>query len=478
MRTLRDSDSDDANHRERQDNNAPPRLSIDRDGDREADRPSRVRPTSRPDAEAGNQQPPEEGRPWGPDNIRGVFPWKYITGESRAWIRYVEGSYGSSYRWCRPRPPTNEPHCRAMSASSTFKKGIFYDRAGPPLRPAYLGHSPGSTVTLPGNPEWFVLPFFCTPGRSFSDFIEPYTPFDPRFIMSRPRDDLNQDQLRLHYRNASLATMVYLCGQVRLGDKQCQRCQQRRITTNMPGEAIPVCATAGRYFHGVCANCLAKGGTLSEMLERCSVSSGLSFQDYDQLSRGRGDPGWVGRSPFIGDNATDLAFARNLLWRKALPSVPRSSPGTATASGQNSTAEGNRDNVIAGSSTTAEVGGPMAPFRRPSGAGGRSLDNAVASSSTTAEANSSTAAPRRLSGARDGNRSTATTGSPAMGTSRSQITGTAASENTAVARTPGTAVGRSQNAGMARTSATAGSPSIITPGKRSTVIPRRPSETR
>lgn len=133
--TITPADSDDANHRERQDNNAPPRLSIDRDGDREADRPSRVRPTSRPDAEAGNQQPPEEGRPWGPDNIRGVFPWKYITGESRAWIRYVEGSYVC--------PPLNDP---------SRMLGAYRESRAPATDGAGRGPLPTSLTAAPCPP--------------------------------------------------------------------------------------------------------------------------------------------------------------------------------------------------------------------------------------------------------------------------------------------------------------------------------------
>ncbi|EAQ91248.1 predicted protein [Chaetomium globosum CBS 148.51] len=290
---------------------------------------------------------------WGPGNILGVFPWEHITGESRAWIRYVEARYGSNFRWCRPRVTNgSDSHWEAMAASSKFEKGIFYDLAGPPLRPTYLTRSPNPTVIMNRDPEWFVLPFFCSPDRSFSDYIEPFAAFDPRPMISK-RPDLNPQQRDANMRNASTATMVYLYGQVRLGNKQCQRCRRRRITTNIPAEAIPVCATAGRYYHGICANCLALGGTIDDALRRCDVSNRLSDQEYDQLTRGLGDPGWVGRSPFIGDNATDLAFARNLLWWKV------------TARCQNPTLGRKRDKASAGSSNTTKVGDPVAASGKP-----------------------------------------------------------------------------------------------------------------
>lgn len=423
-RTLgRESDSDDTDHRGRPDINSPPRSPINRG--REPGPPAvRARPPNHRDAEAEHQLPPEAARPWGPDDNLGVFPWNYITGESRAWIYYVEDSYGSNFRWCRARGLAHDDHGTAMCASSPFKKGIFYDSAAPPLRPTYISHTPPFTVVVAGDPEWFVLPFFCSSGRSFSEYIEPYTTFDPRCMISRRRKNENTRQLSLRTHNASIASMIYLCGQVRLGDTQCHRCRHRRITTNMPGEAIPVCVTAGRYYHGVCANCQAMGGTLSEMLVRCTVSRPLSFQEYDQLSRGLGDPGWLGRSPFIGDNATDLAFARNLLWRKALPRVSRNNRRSATVSSQNRMAGGSGNDAIASSSNTAEVGGPMA-------------------------------APRRPSGAMDGSRGTATASSSAMAAVRgrntrtpaNRITRAATSESRAMARTPGTAVARRQTLG-------------------------------
>ncbi|KAH6849977.1 hypothetical protein B0I37DRAFT_427831 [Chaetomium sp. MPI-CAGE-AT-0009] len=299
---------------------------------READNTTGVGPSSRLDAEVGRQLTPRVVHPWAPVDDDQIFPWEYVTDESREWILYVEGSYGSDFRWCRVRPPPQESHCQAMFASSPFKKGIFYDPASPPLRPTYLAHRPNPTVIVPRNPEWFILPFFCIRGRSFFDLIESHGPFDPRGLLTDPREVHNLPQHELATRSALVAAMVYLCGQVRLGDRQCQRCRRRRITTTIPGDSIPVCATAGRYFHGVCTNCLAMGGTLTEMLERCSVSGRLSYEEYERLGRGVGDPGWEGRSPFIGDNARDLAFARNLLWRKALPPRPRRNPGTAPAS--------------------------------------------------------------------------------------------------------------------------------------------------
>ncbi|KAH6636284.1 hypothetical protein F5144DRAFT_611057 [Chaetomium tenue] len=242
--------------------------------------------------QSGHQSFSEGDLPWGPEDIYDVFPWEHITGESRTWIRYVEARYGPNFRWCRPRAPRGgDSHWAGMVANSGFLKGIFYDLAGPPLRPTYLTRSSNPTVIMNGEPEWFVLPFFCSPRRSFSDYIEPFSTFDPRPMISRS-PDLNPRQLDLRQRNASIATMVYLYGQVRLGDKQCQRCRRRRITTNIPGEAIPVCATAGRYYHGVCANCLAKGGTLNELLRRCDLSNQLSDEEYGQLSQGLGDPGW------------------------------------------------------------------------------------------------------------------------------------------------------------------------------------------
>ncbi|KAK3295686.1 uncharacterized protein B0H64DRAFT_474602 [Chaetomium fimeti] len=354
-------------------------LPNSRDG--EAGPSTGVRPPSRPEAEEERQQPPEEVQSSGSDDDDGIVPWEYVTGESRAWILSVEGSYGSDFRWCRMQPPSQESHCQAMCHSSPFKKGIFYDPAGPPLRPTYLGHTPTSTVVVSGNPEWFALPFFHRHGRSFFHLIEPHCPFDPRGLVSNHhhhhREVRNTPQHHSDTLNALVAAMIYLCGQVRLGDRQCVRCRRRRITTTIPGEAIPVCATAGRYFHGVCANCLAAGGTLAEMLDRCSVSGRLSPEEYRRLSRGLGEPGWVGRSPFIGDDAGDLAFARNLLWRKALPPpAPRRSPGTAaggSSSSQNATAVGGRENVIA-SSLNPEAA------RRPNVAMDRNRDTATTSS--------------------------------------------------------------------------------------------------
>ena len=115
------------------------------------------------------------------------------------------------------------------------------------------------------------------------------------------------------------AALIYLCGQVRLGNKQCQRCQRRRVTTATPGEAIPVCVSAGRYFHGICANCFAAGGTLPERISRCSTSSVSSYDEYDRLTRCSGPPGMAGQSPFVGESISDRGFAESLLWKKGLP---------------------------------------------------------------------------------------------------------------------------------------------------------------
>lgn len=75
------------------------------------------------------------------------------------------------------------------------------------------------------------------------------------------------------------AVLIYLCGQVRLGSKQCTCCQKRRIGTRIPGDPVPLCVTATPYFHGICANCFAKGGALQERLNRCSVSEVLSTDE-------------------------------------------------------------------------------------------------------------------------------------------------------------------------------------------------------
>lgn len=201
-----------------------------------------------------------------------------------------------------------------MFAASAFKKGLFLDKTTGQLRPTYLSRSLPSPVTVPVDPLYFVLPFSLNGRQSFEQY-EQQGLFDAstyfKFRGRMPPSPFNEA--------IRTAALIYLCGQVRLGKMQCRRCQRRRVTTATPGEAIPVCASAGSYFHGVCANCFAAGATLHEMLNRCSVSRMSNYDEYDQLTRAAGTPGMTGRSPFVGDDIHDRGFVESILWKKGLP---------------------------------------------------------------------------------------------------------------------------------------------------------------
>ncbi|KAK3996959.1 hypothetical protein QBC44DRAFT_303996 [Cladorrhinum sp. PSN332] len=92
---------------------------------------------------------------------------------------------------------------------------------------------------------------------------------------------VNKDQVNLPVEaNARTASLIYLVGQIRLGDARCDRCKQHEVTRegfshpaithiNNP---IPFCTTAVSYFNGICSPCFAEGGTEEDMLRRCSVA--------------------------------------------------------------------------------------------------------------------------------------------------------------------------------------------------------------
>jgi hypothetical protein len=192
------------------------------------------------------------------------------------------------------------PHSQhtALFDASPFKKGMHLHDATSQWRPARLDRSllPSCPVVVPKDADHFVLPFY----DPFSAFA---TRLAPRNLNSKPIID----------GEAHTAALIYLCGRVRLGDKQCQRCQKRRIGTATPGDPIPVCVSAAPYFHGICANCFAKGGTLKEKFNRCSLAKQVEKAEQARLSRLEG-PGMIGGPlPIVGGSIEEVAFAENLL---------------------------------------------------------------------------------------------------------------------------------------------------------------------
>ncbi|KAK3302374.1 uncharacterized protein B0T15DRAFT_542768 [Chaetomium strumarium] len=252
-----------------------------------------------------------------------------LPAEVGGWIRSVEGSYvcrcvpgllvflvflafltflapeayvihqGTGFRWLWAPMTLGHPHHEALFDASPFKKGMYLHDATGQWRPARLDRSlvPSCPVVVPKSACRFVLPFY-----------DPCSTFATRLAQRDLNPTLVIDE------DAHAAALIYLCGVVRLGDKQCQRCQKRRIGTTTPRDPIPVCVSAAPYFHGICANCFAKGGTLQERLNRCSLSKKVEKTEQAKLNRLEG-PGMLGGSspPIVGGTIEEVAFAENLL---------------------------------------------------------------------------------------------------------------------------------------------------------------------
>ncbi|KAK4239631.1 hypothetical protein C8A03DRAFT_14012, partial [Achaetomium macrosporum] len=238
-----------------------------------------------------------------------------LPADIRGWIRSVEGSYGAGFTWLCASTTMGYAHHEALFDSSPFKKGMYLNRATGQWRPARLDRSllPSCPVVVPKDAYHFVLPFY-----------DPSSGFATR---------LAQRDINLIDEDAHTAALIYLCGRVRLGNRQCLCCQKRRIGTTTPGDPIPVCVSAAPYFHGICANCFAKGGTMLERLQRCSVSKAVDKKDWVKLNRLEA-PGLIGGpSPLVGGSIEEVAFAENLFWKKGLPPGHGSSPNTPATRG-------------------------------------------------------------------------------------------------------------------------------------------------
>lgn len=151
-----------------------------------------------------------------------------------------------------------------MLAVSPFKKGKFRDPGTGNWR--HVNIAP-ATIFDPHVTD-FALAFY-----------DPNGDFYAR-LRSGSDDDFS----------AHTAALIYLAGQIRLGSAQCACCRQRQFTqmTSLGPvrytSPIPFCISAGQYFHGICANCFAMGGSLPERLDRCSVSKALTFEEYTDIS--------------------------------------------------------------------------------------------------------------------------------------------------------------------------------------------------
>ncbi|SPQ22899.1 5f640332-88a0-4c33-a554-8416ebaa991f [Thermothielavioides terrestris] len=182
----------------------------------------------------------------------------HLPGEGGDWIRTVKSSYGQGFIWWLA--PLSPPfaHHRAMMNWSPYRKGIYLDETTRQWRPCRLDRNQLlRPVIVPNSARAFALPFY-----------DPYLSFAARLSRHSPLDE-----------DAHTAVLIYLCGRVRLGEDQCHCCIKRRIGTSMPGDPVPVCVSAAPYFHGICANCFLKGGSLPERLNRCSVSEVLTIDE-------------------------------------------------------------------------------------------------------------------------------------------------------------------------------------------------------
>ncbi|KAL2263857.1 hypothetical protein VTK26DRAFT_4653 [Humicola hyalothermophila] len=128
-----------------------------------------------------------------------------------------------------------------------------------------------------------------------------------------------QSLATLSVEDRDLAAVIFLCGQVRLGSEQCERCKREQFPletedgTFLVGPIFPFCVTAGPYEHGICASCFALGGDYSDMLERCSVSKEAVGDEYERLGDDE-HPVPIGGSLFIG-NSDQEHFAVKLLFK-------------------------------------------------------------------------------------------------------------------------------------------------------------------
>ncbi|KAK4232315.1 hypothetical protein QBC38DRAFT_463761 [Podospora fimiseda] len=120
--------------------------------------------------------------------------------------------------------------------------------------------------------------------------------YDPASRVDNPPDDCfqsclgipgatngnpNESQLNLPVDPiARTASLIYVVGQIRLGEDRCDRCKRHTITregflhplmTHIDNP-IPFCTTAAPYFLGICGPCFVKGGTEEDMLRRCSLA--------------------------------------------------------------------------------------------------------------------------------------------------------------------------------------------------------------
>lgn len=197
------------------------------------------------------------------------------------------------------------PHLRAMIKASPAKKGEFFDKDEEDWLPFGLKPSFGSRPdpVWPDNYQTRVAVPLYDPDETFKD----------RYYDTPPDENIRG------------AVAIYFAGQVRLGSARCTACQERPVLRETfegvlrPTAPIPVCATAGKFAHGICAPCYLLGGTLAERLARCSVSRMLSYEEYSDLCK-PGATGCFGPGIFIGESTEEEeAWVEELLWFRPKP---------------------------------------------------------------------------------------------------------------------------------------------------------------
>jgi len=123
---------------------------------------------------------------------------------------------------------------------------------------------------------------------------------------------------------AQTAAQIYIAGQIRIGPARCKRCRENEITRESDGDflthvnsPVPFCTTARQYHHGICAPCFSEGGTLEEMLERCTLARVNTWEEYQALNQA--DPGSLGQEVFVflgksGDDDDDDELKTAQAW--------------------------------------------------------------------------------------------------------------------------------------------------------------------
>ncbi|KAK4148942.1 hypothetical protein C8A00DRAFT_19310 [Chaetomidium leptoderma] len=219
--------------------------------------------------------------------------------EDQEYDRSTRVTIFRAFSWYETEPPAS-PHLKAMLRASRIEKGIFYDKEHQLWLPAM--QKPNSAalfdpVFVPDDVSQVAVPLY-DPDRSVLVRLEEDTP---------PDDDIRG------------GVLIYRAGQVRLGSARCSSCQERQISREtIDGlvthtAPIPVCVTAGRFCHGICAQCFAMGGSLPERLQRCSVSQRLTYEEFQELNKG-GEGVAIGPAVFLGESAEEQAWAEQLLF--------------------------------------------------------------------------------------------------------------------------------------------------------------------